>query len=213
MDARLPQRDGFRFMYALPLAPDRVLLEDTYFSDLPQLDEQRLADEVLAYASRNGFEARGVVRRESGVLPLPISMPRLREPPPEAPLVAGYQGGWFHPVTGYSFPVAVRLAQAVATSEPHRLRPQVWPALLREQRAQLRFAVLLNRLLFTGFATEQRYHVIERFYRLPPASIRRFYALRLTRGDRMRLLCGRPPRGFSLPRILASNLAWGGRAS
>ena len=33
MDATVPQEDGFRFVYALPLDPDRVLVEDTYFSD------------------------------------------------------------------------------------------------------------------------------------------------------------------------------------
>ena len=35
-------------------------------------------------------------------------------------------------------------------------------------------------------------------YRLPEATIRRFYALELTLGDRARLLVGRPPAGLSL---------------
>src|SRR5687768_15336899 len=33
MDARVPQTDGFRFFYVLPLAAERVLVEDTYFSE------------------------------------------------------------------------------------------------------------------------------------------------------------------------------------
>ncbi|HEX2677793.1 MAG TPA: lycopene cyclase family protein, partial [Polyangiales bacterium] len=63
---------------------------------------------------------------------------------------------------------------------------------------QARFARQLNRLLFTCFAPRDMRHVFERFYRLPPDLIERFYALRLTPLDRARILLGRPPRGFSL---------------
>jgi lycopene beta-cyclase len=210
MDALVPQRDGFHFLYALPLASDRVLLEDTYFSDSPQLDQQRSEGEIMDYARKSGLQVTRVVRRESGILPLPT---RFSGPGPESeesPLVGGYQGGWFHPVTGYSFPVAVRLARAVADVEPEALRPRVWPALVREQRAQLRFGLLLNRMLFGAFAPEQRYRAIERFYRLPPPAVRRFYAMALTRGDRARIVCGRPPSGFSLSRALAKRAFTGG---
>lgn len=207
MDALVPQRDGFRFMYALPLGSHRLLLEDTYFSDTADLDHQLLEAEILGYATNLGCRVEGVVRRESGVLPLPTGAPAWREPAANEPLLAGYQGGWFHPVTGYSFPVAARLAQAVASSEPRHLRRRVWPALLRQQRAQFRFGVLLNKLLFSAFAPEQRSGAIERFYRLPADSVRRFYALDLTHTDRLRLLCGRPPRGFSLPRVLSRGRA------
>ena len=203
MDALLPQAGAFRFMYALPLASDRVLLEDTYFADSPELDPPHLEAEILAYARRAGFAVRGVVRRESGVLPLPTRAPDLPEPSPDAPLLAGYQGGWFHPVTGYSFPIAVRVARAIAESDPLTLRSRVWPALQREQRSQLAFGVLLNRMLFGAFAAEDRHGAIERFYRMPAESVRRFYAMNLTRADRLRLVCGRPPSGFSLLRALS----------
>ena len=42
MDATVPQRDGFRFVYTLPFAPDRVLIEDTYYSDGLDLDPAAL---------------------------------------------------------------------------------------------------------------------------------------------------------------------------
>jgi lycopene beta-cyclase len=59
-------------------------------------------------------------------------------------------------------------------------------------------------MLFGAFAPQERYHVLERFYRLPESTIRRFYALETLAMDRARILCGRPPRGFSLRRLLAS---------
>lgn len=203
MDALLPQHDGFRFMYALPLAPDRVLIEDTYFSDSKLLDRSRLEAEIISYAERQGFVIDHVVRQEAGVLPLPTRLAKLPTPKANGPLIGGYQGGWFHPVTGYSFPIAVRLAGAIASVEPCRLRRELWPALVREQRAQMRFCVFLNRLFFDAFAPSERRNVIERFYRLPPEAIRRFYAMTLNHGDRARILCGRPPRGFSVARALS----------
>jgi lycopene beta-cyclase len=213
MDALLPQRDGFHFLYVLPLASDRVLLEDTYFSDAPLLDHQRSEREIMDYARENSLEVARVVRREAGVLPLPTRFLRPDFQLSEGPLVAGYQGGWFHPVTGYSFPVAVRVASAVAASEPETLRREVWPALLHEQYRQLRFGLLLNQLFFGAFAPEQRYRAIERFYRLPPAAVRRFYAMALTRTDRARILCGRPPRGFSFSRALTTGALVRGASS
>ncbi|MBN1606008.1 MAG: lycopene beta-cyclase CrtY [Polyangiaceae bacterium] len=202
MDARVPQTDGFRFFYWLPFEPDRVLLEDTYFSDGPELDLTNLRQGILDYARRAGLDVAEVEREERGVLPLPTR--HVPVPSAESPLVGGYQGGWFHPTTGYSFPLALRLAQVVARTMPDRLFGPDWTRLVARHRAGLRYALLLNRMLFGAFLPEDRYHVMERFYGLPAATIRRFYALTLTRADRVRILCGRVPRGFSLRQALAS---------
>ena len=57
-------------------------------------------------------------------------------------------------------------------------------------------------MMFGWYPDDQRWHVLERFYRLPEATIRRFYALELTAMDRARIVIGRPPRGLSLRRAL-----------
>jgi lycopene beta-cyclase len=196
MDARVPQTDGFRFFYVLPLAARRVLVEDTYFSDSDVLATASLRDGILEYARLSGMEVRDVVRTETGVLPMPSrGQP---EPKPELPLVAGYAGGWFHPATAYSFPVAVRLALHIATTTGSSLFGAEWAALVAEHRKQFRFGALLNRMLFGAFRPESRFAALERFYRLPDETIERFYALSTTRRDRLRIICGRPPRGMSL---------------
>jgi lycopene beta-cyclase len=202
MDARVPQVDGFRFFYVLPFAPNRVLVEDTYFSDGPELDEATLRDGILAYAKAHGMRVEAVIRAEIGVLPLPGQM-NSRPPIEPGLLSGGYQGGWFHPTTGYSFPLAVRFAAAVADTPIETLCQRV-AALAAREAQQQRFATLLNRMLFQGFAPDQRYHVLERFYRLPAPTVRRFYALTLTSGDRARILCGRPPQGLSLHGFLSA---------
>lgn len=197
IDARVPQRGGFRFLYALPLADDRVLLEDTSYSNSPELQLSELRTGILDYAKARGLAVARVVREETGVLPLPLNRLKGANPEPGGPFVAGYEGGWFHPTTGYSFPVAARLALLFARLEPENLA-EAWPLLLEAHRQQFTFYTRLNRLMFGAFAPEQRYGALEHFYRLPEACLQRFYAMTLTRSDRARLFCARPPRGFSL---------------
>lgn len=199
MDATVPQTDGLRFFYALPLDARRVLVEDTYFSDTPNLDVPHLRAEIGRYAEARGLHVESVVREESGVLPLPVrTMPFSCT----APLVAGYGGGFFHPATGYSFPAAIRLALHVA-KHPDDPLGDSFQALLSRHRTQFRFGAFLNRLMFGAFRPEDRWNALARFYRLPEDVIRRFYALETTPSDRLRILCGRPPRRFSLPTLIS----------
>ncbi|MBM4363109.1 MAG: lycopene beta-cyclase CrtY [Deltaproteobacteria bacterium] len=196
MDARVPQRDGFRFLYVLPFSPTRVLVEDTCFSDGPELDVAATREEVLAYASKSGLVVSRVVREEQGLLAMPTrGLPR---PPRGGALRLGYAGGWFHPTTAYSFPVALRVALAIAAAAPDAPLDEVVAALRDRHRSQFRFAAFLNRLLVSAFAPEDRWNVLARFYRLPDDTIRRFYALDLSTQDRLRILCGAPPQGISL---------------
>ena len=48
-------------------------------------------------------------------------------------------------------------------------------------------------MLFKAAHPVERYRVLQRFYRLPPALIARFYAGRSTLADKVRLLAGKPP--------------------
>ena len=205
IDACVPQTDGFRFFYVLPLDERRVLVEDTYFADGPALDVPALRGEIARYAASLGVKVRAVIREEVGVLPLPLErMPRASA---GSPLVAGYRGGFFHPTTGYSFPAALRVALHVAERDPGAVFDDAWTALMAEHARQARFGLLLNRLLFRTMPPDERWRVLARFYTLPEATIRRFYAMTTTTLDRARIVCGRPPQGIALGRAFAEMLS------
>ncbi len=196
MDARVQQSDGYRFMYLLPMSDRTVLVEDTYFSDSPHLDTEHLKAEIEAYVEAHDWSVSDVVRTESGVLPMPWSG---RVPAPgHGPLVAGYRGGWFHPGTGYSFPVAVRLADFVASRPAESLFGPDFDRFARDHRRQAWFPRFLNRMLFRWYPPQARRAIFERVYRLPRETVRNFYALRLSWRDRVRFLLGPPPRGLSI---------------
>jgi lycopene beta-cyclase len=196
MDARVAQLDGFRFMYLLPLSGDRVLLEDTYYADGPDLDEAAITEEILAYARSAGLRIDGVLRRERGVLPLPSRMPKHTFDTEAVAL--GYAGGFFHPTTGYSLSLAVRVAEHVRQHGLAQAFGAQWHALKSQVGRQQHFTCLLNRLLFGAIDPDSRFRVLERFYTLPVPTIERFYALRLDATDRARIICGKPPLGMSI---------------
>jgi lycopene beta-cyclase len=196
MDARVPQLDGFRFVYVLPLDDTRVLVEDTRYSDTPHLDRAALGDEIDRYVGAAGWHAAATLREEHGVLPVALDGDA-RDCWGDEPEVAlaGLRAGLFHPTTGYSLPDAVRLADAIAAL------PEITAArVLEVTRAraiatwdQRWFFRMLNRMMFGAGEASGRYRILQRFYTMPDALIERFYAGHLTWADILRLLVGRPP--------------------
>jgi lycopene beta-cyclase len=196
MDATVPQLDGYRFVYVLPLAADRVLVEDTYYSDGPELDIEKIAQRVRDLAAERGLQG-AELRRETGILPILIGGDPERFWPADDPVARlGLRGGFFHATTGYSFSLALRMALALAERSdafnPAALADWTRGQFTRHWR-DMRFFRGLNRMLFDAAEPGQRYRVFEHFYRLPPDLIARFYAGTPTPLDRLRILSGRPP--------------------
>lgn len=207
MDATVEQRNAFRFVYLLPFSKTRALVEDTYFANEPGLDVADVRGRVLDWLKARGLGVTKVWREEHGVLPMPWRpagpIPRI------APLVAGYRGGWFHPATGYSVPVAVRLAQHVAARAPEDVFGPDFDALAEEQESQARFAHLLNELLFVAAEPNLRWKVFRHFYELPDDLTLRFYGMTLTGADKRRMFLRKPPPGVSFWKAMKILPGWG----
>lgn len=209
MDACLPQLDGYRFVYVLPLGPNRVLVEDTYYSNSPTLVVEDVAERVRKLAAERGLSGPQL-RQETGVLPILIGGdPEAFWPAGDPVARLGLRGGFFHATTGYSLGLALDLAEDLS-GLPGALDG---PALARWSRARFqrhwretRFFRMLNRMLFHAAEPGERHRIFAHFYRLPPARIARFYAGRPTLTDKLRILSGRPPvpPGAALRALLAA---------
>ncbi len=197
MDAQAPQTDGFRFIYTLPFAKDRLLIEDTYYSDTPALDLPALRAQCEAYANRRGWRIREVLREETGVLPIVLAgdIDALWSQSMQGQPRSGLRAGLFHPTTSYSLPCAVRLADSLAQLR-HFSGPLVHDFIQDISRRHWRdtgFYRMLNRMLFLAAEPHERYVIFERFYKLSQPLIERFYAGKTTLADQLRILVGRPP--------------------
>lgn len=203
MDATVDQGNGYRFLYFLPFSDRNLFIEDTYYSLTPDLNAARIRNDLDRFANDRGGGAL-LEHEEIGVLPVVLAGDFEDLWPNDGSRVIriGSGGGFFHPTTSYSLPDAVRVAHLIC-EQAHRPRGELWQIVrgLAERLWRERgFFRLLNRMLLNAAKPEERYRVLEHFYRLPEATIARFYAAELSSLDKARILTGRPP--VSLGRAL-----------
>jgi len=188
------------FVYCLPYSDTELLVEDTYYTDEAELKSQEVDARIKEYIRDSlNVDHYEVLRREKGVLPITLGVNR----PAYGVQAIGIRGGYFHAVTGYSFPDALRNAYWLAwdlecfrgtdkaTKKFHLL--SINNTHLNTKYREERFLRLLNRMLFRAAKPEERYAVLQRFYGLNQGLIERFYAGQLTWRDKARILIGKPP--------------------
>ncbi|CAM3774512.1 lycopene beta-cyclase CrtY [Litorimonas haliclonae] len=207
MDATVEQLGGYRFVYCLPFTEHEILVEDTYYTDGPELSETQVATRVDDYINKKGWGDHELLRKEKGVLPITLavdydhSLGLGRVAQPDGKI--GISGGFYNAVTGYSFPSTLYLADeiakdienidAYAVDDISFLRETTIATAHANHVYAEKFLRLLNRMLFRACEPDQRYKVLQRFYGLPQDLIERFYAGKLTQSDKARILIGKPP--------------------
>ena len=195
MDTLVDQSNGYRFVYCLPFAPDRLLVEDTYYTSGPELDVPAIRRNIADYAAARGWRGKPL-REEVGLLPILLGGdPDIFWPAGDPVARLGLKGGFFHPTTGYS--LAQAASNAIALAELPELDAATISTWTRrrflDQWRTSGFYRLLNRMLFRAARPDERVKVFNHFYRLDEALIARFYAGRLTAFDKIRILSGKPP--------------------
>jgi lycopene beta-cyclase len=197
MDATVEQIDGYRFVYVLPFGPDRLFVEDTYYSDRPALAVRTIAPRIRNYAAGRGWKVVEVLREEQGVLPVAMGgdFEAYWRSGGDGVGKAGMRAGLFHPLTGYSIPDAVRTAISIAAMpvfEGEALHDRLHEAAKTAWRKG-GFYRMLCRMLFRAALPDQRWKVLAQFYRRDRRLIARFYKGQSTTLDKLRMLAGRPP--------------------
>jgi len=195
MDARCLQSDGYRFFYLLPWSERTLLVEDTHYSDTPGISLTDYQNEILHYAEAKGWRVKHVLRRESGVLPVPFFSSRQGVHVSSSSLVIGVRSGFYHPVTAYSFSWVCQTIETLLNEND--LSPSGVRRALRKVRwdhsCKSSFYFYLNRVLFRAIAPEERFRVLEKFHALSNSIVQRFYSSSNTWGDRVKILATRPP--------------------
>jgi lycopene beta-cyclase len=203
MDATVPQLGGFRFLYSLPWTETRVLVEDTTYSNDAALDLPALRERIRAYADSRGWKIAHIEREEAAALPIPLD----GEVPRPAVATTGVAAGLFNATTGYSLPLAVELADALAGMDSYQ--PDALRSFLQARAsahwASDSFFRLLNRMLFKGATPAQRVKIFESFYGHGEPVIERFYAGKLTALDKFKVLVRGAP---TVPAPAAVRAAW-----
>jgi lycopene beta-cyclase len=111
MDLRVDQGRGPHFVYVLPFARDRALVEDTYFSERA-LEEREYASSIERWLEEHRAGSWEIERTERGAIPMSTAPIARRAGPRIVPI--GLRGGAAKPSTGYAFAFVQRHCDALA---------------------------------------------------------------------------------------------------
>ncbi len=197
MDAHIDQHGACRFVYTLPLGPNDLFVEDTYYQDTATLEEGVLTLRLDAYCKAMGWDGE-TIATETGMLPVVTGgdfTAFQADGRIDGVATVGARGGFTHPLTSYTVPYAAAMACEIA-ADPNLLDGGL--AGRMEARAQKHwgdtaFYRTLARMMFGAAQPDRRYKVFAHTYRLRAGLIERFYAGRSTAADKARLLIGKPP--------------------
>jgi lycopene beta-cyclase len=100
MNFKVPQKGNTRFMYVLPLGPNKALLEYTLFSQnvLERNEYKNAIADFLQELQTGGYE---ILEEEEGKIPMTCYRFDLKNN--SKLLHIGTAGGWTKPSTGYTF--------------------------------------------------------------------------------------------------------------
>ncbi len=114
MDFRHPRHDRVDFLYTLPFAPDRALVEVTSFTDAaPGMASLRDWLDAEIDGISGGLRC-DVLREERGFIPMEPARLLDRRKPALRHVAAGLRGGAARPSTGYAFQRIQQMSDAIA---------------------------------------------------------------------------------------------------
>ncbi|KPP86732.1 MAG: lycopene beta-cyclase [Rhodobacteraceae bacterium HLUCCA08] len=178
---------GVDFLYILPFARDRALVEVTSFAPARPSREvfaAWLADEIAAL----GIRSHDVLREEAGALPMEVGY---AETPAAGVTRIGLGGGAARPSTGYAFQRIQAQADALAAALASGCAPRL-PA----ERPMTRF---MDRVFLQVLATapERGPALFESLFRnAPPERLERFLSGSTRAADRLSVMAALPPLPF-----------------
>ena len=204
MDATVPQLDGFRFFYVLPLAPRRLLVEDTRSPHARARPAAASRRESWLRRRTASAVARGRARR-TGRAADAVGDGARRAPPARRRSSPGYRGGCSTRRPATRCPIARGLPCCTGRARPRRRavgagRSRRWHR--APERSSLRRSAQ-PAAVSRWFAPKRCCNVFERFYGLPGALIAALLRAELRPRRPRAHPVGRPPRGLSLMRALA----------
>ena len=189
IDATVDQYEGARFMQCIPFSETRMRIEDSYYSDSPDVEPDRSAARLDAYLAKRRWKPAQLEREEVSVLPVAIDGDFGAFWRVGGARVAklGMRGGFFHPSTGSTISDAVRTALLLTKQR------ELEGAALHDRFEEEAAASWRRRESYRGFnaalfrSGHDRRRMLEELYQLDPAFLARFHADKMGMLDRLRL--------------------------
>lgn len=172
MDATVSQLQGFRYLQALPLDEDRLLIKDVRFSSDPQLYHVDLEPELLLEMHRRRWQIGDIFERETTFRKIPREKTETFH---DGRIIR--LDGFVHDITGDALPDAVRLIERmVQTSFRLGELNEVMKSYLAARSSHRRLLRLMNRMLYQAKTPcRERYQFFESLHAMPGNIRQKFY--------------------------------------
>jgi len=198
IDARVPQRNGFRMMRFVPLGKDRLQASDCYYIETPQIPVKLMRGRLEEYCRFCNWSVESA--EGGGVSVLPVFSEGDFEAFSDEVLAGdvariGPAAGLVQPLTAHELPVAVRIACRLAEQQDCN-GPALAQACREWSAAHWRAGKWhrsLVRLMYGAATSKRRYKILERVYRLDHELVRAIHASRPRWWGRVRTFLGKPP--------------------
>ena len=190
MDLGVPQDRGPHFVYVLPYAPDRALVEDTHFTG-EAIEKAAHEATLRGWLEAHRAGAFEIEHREEGSLPMRSAPPVAGDP---RIVRLGLRGGAAKPSTGYAFAFVQRHAAALAAVAGDGRRPPP------EVPVHPPAAALLDRVFLSYLQRHPRQAprlFTALFDRAPPDALVRFLMEEEGAVDRLAVMAAMPGLGMA----------------
>ncbi len=193
MDFRIPQQNGATFMYVLPTAENKALVEYTLFSKT-LLDRAAYSTALEDYIS-NVLQLRDYtnLHKEFGIIPMSLAAFQRSEANSNAIIHLGTAGGFTKASSGYTFQFIQKHTAKVAARLEQGKSPLVEPG-IRDRIYAWYDRTLLDVLLEEKLSGKEVFSKI--FRKLPPETIFRFLGNESTLTDDLRIMRSLPVLPF-----------------
>lgn len=168
MDFRVSQQEGTTFMYVLPVAPNKALVEYTLFTE-KLLPQEKYSEELVQYLSKYlGIDTFTIEHEEFGIIPMTNHI----FPSIEGKVVyIGIAGGQAKGSSGYAFQFIQKRTAGVVDALKNNRVPKADNS-FATKKFRLYDSVLLNVLHYKKLNGDQIFASI--FQKNPPQRVLRF---------------------------------------
>lgn len=204
MDTACPQLDGMRFLQIHPWDEHRFLIHESFYSDSPELNQERITRSLRSFVERRGWKIKTEHRKEYATIAIPLTSEYLKSSVGGEALPIGMRAGYLHATTGKAVIDAIWVAEFIASLEDLSTQ-NARDGLIQIRRPWLsrqRFFRLFNRWLFCASEPSLRYTLFQHIYDQPGDFAEHFFSGKITWSDRLRFLSVRPP--IPLDRVMRS---------
>jgi lycopene cyclase-like protein len=170
------------FLYAMPLTPSLIFVEETSLVGRPAMDHERLRARLGRRLHRLGIEVRRRLEREVCLIPMGTPLPRRGQ----RCVAFGAAASLVHPATGYQIARTLELAPAVAAAiadglgrDPARASRQAYETIWPNHRLRAWELYTFGMNFLAGLDRPSTIAFLDAFFQLPEEEWRGFMTGRL----------------------------------